>query len=34
MILAYIIYIIVGLWILGTGVVFFSAWLEDRKNKK
>ncbi len=34
MILAYIVYAIVGLWILGTGAVFFSAWLEDRKGKK
>ena len=33
MILAYIVYAIVGLWILGTGAVFFSAWLEDRKTR-
>ena len=34
MILAYIIYAIIGLWILGTGAIFFSAWLEDRTDKK
>jgi len=34
MIFAYISYTIVGLWILGTGAIFFSAWLKDRKGKK